>query len=563
VVHGVPANALDIPALAGADPKRRAAIAAKCRYDWVPAGEVVFSEGDSSESVAIVRTGLLEVVAGSPPRRVRLLGRGAIVGELGIITRQPRSATLRALRRSQVVLIDAETMRRWIDGDEGLRASLMFALACQVAQHGSQAEVSGQTPLARRSVALVNADGQSGALCQRLAESVALNVLTDIMMDPETVGFGSEPDAGELADRIGCSRADRVVLVVDNPDGLWAGACAQACDRLVAVIGAAVPSGPIAGTGEWNGFEVVGPPATTRSINGAVFVHNMVGPGGTDGIDRIARRLAGRSLGLALSGGGARVLAHIGVIGVLEEHGVIVDRVASTSMGALVAGLYAGGACAAELRQELIELDLVAKWLELGPAAPAFAGKFVAERCAPAVRDLTLLSVDLEAGTQVLHRDGDWAIAVEAAMALPGLTPPVVIDDRVHVDGAILNPLPVDVLHAEGDGPTVAIDVSGRAHRMRSWTSKWKEMDRSTLAPADVAIQAMDLASIDRHRAAVALADVLIQPQARAGTLAFDRLDELIDAGRCAAEETLLDGEVLHPMLLGASALPQSQQDMR
>ena len=78
----------------------------------------------------------------------------------------------------------------------------MSALACQVAEKSSHAEVSDQTPLARRSVALVNADGQSGALCRRLATSVASNVPTDIMTDPETVGFGSEPDAGELADQI-------------------------------------------------------------------------------------------------------------------------------------------------------------------------------------------------------------------------------------------------------------------------------------------------------------------------------------------------------------------------
>ena len=555
--HTVPANALDIPALAAADPNHRAAIAGRCRYDSVAAGEVVFNEGDSSDSVVIVRTGLLEVVAGSPPRRVRLVGRGGIVGELGIITRQPRSATVRALRRSEVAFIDAETMRRWIDDDAGLRAFLMSTLARQAAERGTQAEVSG--PLARRSVALVNGDGRSGALCRRLADSVASNVSTDIVMDPETVGLGPEPDAGELADRIAFSRADRVVFVVDDPDGPWAVACAQACDRLVAVMGTAVPSGPVAGTGGWNGFEIVGPPAITGSIDGAVFVHRTVGPGGTDGVDRIARRLAGKSVGLALSGGGARVLAHIGAIGVLEERGVIVDRVVSTSMGAMVAGLYAGGADAAELRRALIELDLVAGWLELGPAGGAArAARFVAERCAPAVRDLTLLSVDLEAGTQVLHQDGDWAIAVEAAMALPGLIPPVTIDDRLHVDGALINPLPVEVLHAEGDGPVVAIDVSGRAHRIRRWTAKWKETDRSSLAPADVAIQAMDLASIEQHRAAVALADVLIQPQARAGALAFDRLDELIEAGRRAAEEALLSGEGLDTLLRGfAPATPK------
>ena len=57
------------------------------------------------------------------------------------------------------------------------------------------------------------------------------------------------------------------VVILDDPDGPWARACAQACDRLVAVMGTAVPRGPIAGTGGWNGFEIVGPPALNDELS--------------------------------------------------------------------------------------------------------------------------------------------------------------------------------------------------------------------------------------------------------------------------------------------------------
>lgn len=209
-------------------------------------------------------------------------------------------------------------------------------------------------------------------------------------------------------------------------------------------------------------------------------------------------------LGLALGGGGARGLAHVGALKVLEEEGVSVDVVTGTSMGSVVGGLYAVGYSAAQLESIVVSVDWdvvfddrasrrdvamerkrfenrynislpLQDWevsLPAGVVAGQRVGLLLTETTAPAhsVTDFTRLPIpfacvaaDLERGEAVVLKNGDLGDAIRASMAIPTVFTPVMIDGRILVDGGAVRNLPVQDAKALGADLVVAIDVSDSA----------------------------------------------------------------------------------------------------
>jgi NTE family protein len=172
-------------------------------------------------------------------------------------------------------------------------------------------------------------------------------------------------------------------------------------------------------------------------------------------------------IGLALSGGGARGLAHIGVLKVLEEAQIPVHMVAGTSMGGVLAALYAAGHSASEiegLARSLRLLDI----LERCRSGLGLLGQSkMANRLRAALgRDLTfdqlelplsLVATDLETGDEVIIDDGPVIEAVLATAAFPAVFPPVRWQGRWLADGGVLNPVPFDVVRQMGADRVVAV----------------------------------------------------------------------------------------------------------
>jgi NTE family protein len=210
------------------------------------------------------------------------------------------------------------------------------------------------------------------------------------------------------------------------------------------------------------------------------------------------------SVGVALGGGGARGLAHVGILKVLEEEGIRVDVVTGTSMGSIVGGLYAVGYTAAQLESIVVSVDWevifddraprteiaverkrydgrynlslpVRDWtvsLPAGVIAGQRVGLLLAEATIPVhqVRDFARLPIpfacvaaDLERGDAVTLDSGDLADAIRASMAIPTVFTPVTIGNRLLVDGGAVRNLPVQDARALGAGVVLAIDVSDSA----------------------------------------------------------------------------------------------------
>ena len=172
-------------------------------------------------------------------------------------------------------------------------------------------------------------------------------------------------------------------------------------------------------------------------------------------------------IGLALSGGGAKGIAHIGVLKVLEEARIPVHMVAGTSMGGVVAAVYAAGRSAAEIEQLLCSLRLI----DIAQRDRTGLGLLSQGKIASRLREvlggdltfdqlklpLALVAVDLETGEEVVIRDGSVVEGVLATTALPIIFPPLRWNGRWLVDGGMLNPLPFDVVRRMGADRVIAV----------------------------------------------------------------------------------------------------------
>jgi NTE family protein len=176
-------------------------------------------------------------------------------------------------------------------------------------------------------------------------------------------------------------------------------------------------------------------------------------------------------IGLALGGGAAKGFAHVGVIAVLEEAGIVPDYVVGTSAGSLVGALYASGMNAVQLQQTALRIEevAIADWmvpiinrgLFRGEALARYVNESVAGRLIEDMRiPLGVVAVDLANGQPILFRRGDTGTAVRASSAVPAVFQPVRIAGHDYVDGGLVAPVPAQFARQMGAELVIAVDIS-------------------------------------------------------------------------------------------------------
>ena len=174
-------------------------------------------------------------------------------------------------------------------------------------------------------------------------------------------------------------------------------------------------------------------------------------------------------IGLALGGGAARGVAHIGVIQVLEENGIKVDLVAGTSAGSLVAALYASGKNGNEmaLLAESMDEGAITDWAfpTRGLIRGEALARYVREKTGNKLIEqmplpLGIVATDLSDGSPILFRSGDTGAAVRASSAVPAVFQPVKIGTREYVDGGLVAPVPVRFARQMGAELVIAVDIT-------------------------------------------------------------------------------------------------------
>ncbi|TVR67857.1 MAG: hypothetical protein EA427_12355 [Spirochaetaceae bacterium] len=294
------------------------------------------------------------------------------------------------------------------------------------------------------------------------------------------------------------------------------------------------------------------------------------------------------TVALVLSGGGALGFAHIGVIQLLEELNIPIDIVVGTSMGAIAGGLYAIGYSAADMAAVVGGIDWVGIFVETSPRSHAGyrektdsrayiaridfvrgGGLLLSPGIVSGQRVLDLLALltveyadeddfdalprrfravatDIGTGEEVVLASGSLAAAMRASMAVPGVFEPFHLDDRVLVDGGIVNNLPTDIARGLGADIIIAVDLEPALRP-----------GRELLGVPDVMSQTLSLL-IDRNKEGKhELADIIIAPHVEGYTAAsFGYSPELIERGRAAAE---LHREELEQLATRIGAVRETQ----
>ncbi|MGI9052414.1 MAG: cyclic nucleotide-binding domain-containing protein [Ilumatobacteraceae bacterium] len=456
----------------------------------VDAGQPVFAEGDESDAGYLLVSGRLAatrdgVVIGE-------IARGEVVGEVGLIERSPRSATVTAVRDSTLARFSVEAFRLLTATHPALMLQLsrtilarlgrprantdrarsiaiavtapldsrMCAtrLTSEIARHGSAQHVwAGRIDAQLGRPGLV----ESGRSITRPAVNEYLH---EVETDNDYLVLETDPTVTRWT-RLALSLADRIVVIMSaTPDDDEV--------RRAGVLLAAVPNG--ARIERW--LALVQPDDAVRPEPGAALADQLgfdrlahLRQGSTADLNRLARLVSGNATALVLGGGGARGFAHLGVWRALNELGVEVDTIGGASIGAPVGALMAMHIPPDELVGTVEELfhGLLDYTV---PLVSLIKGERISRNIAKAaggadVRDLWLpffcVSTNLTRSRVEVHDRGDATAAVRASVAIPGILPPVPHDGELLVDGGVLNNLPCDVMRATGTvGRLIAVDLS-------------------------------------------------------------------------------------------------------
>lgn len=250
-----------------------------------------------------------------------------------------------------------------------------------------------------------------------------------------------------------------------------------------------------------------------------------------------------KKVGLALGGGAAKGLAHIGVIRALEGAGIEISYICGTSMGALVGGWYA----ATKDISFLENLFLGIKDKDVYPTTrilrkkdgELFKNKFIVEALEEPIRGIKIedckipfsaIATDVLNGDEVILEKGNLHDAIQASTALPLIFPPVEIGDRLLMDGGFVNPVPADVVKNMGAEFVIAVDVS----------SKWFNLQEESLNPVkmySVMPRALSIIEYQLARKVLESADVVLTPPVLGYKwFQFSDAAEII---KCGEQETL------------------------
>jgi NTE family protein len=353
---------------------------------------------------------------------------------------------------------------------------------------------------------------------------------------------------------------------VEDP---WTRYCLRQADRIVGVATRAHFGSATADHAKLRGCDVafLGAPGNEPALQGWLDALDprttyALRTGRSDGVQRMARRLAGRAIGVVLSGGGARGIAHIGVIEELQRSGYPVDRIGSVSMGATIGSLFAEGRSADEVA-EIVQaayvhdsplrgrtVPLVA--LSRGEKGLAMQFEIHADRQIEGLEiPFYCVSSDLVAQRMVVHRRGPVAMAVSASQALPAFVPPLKTGEQLLIDGAIFSNLPVEPMREMHEGPVIAVDVSGRLPLPRPPRSPLRFLRRWVAGPAgewspnitEIVLRSILLGNVASDAVARERADAVIQPQLQSvSTMRFRDIPGVRSLGREAVDEAIESG---------------------
>jgi predicted acylesterase/phospholipase RssA/CRP-like cAMP-binding protein len=567
----------------------------RCDRVYLAPGEFLMQEGEPADCLYVLVSGRLRVQVkqlDGAEATVGEVARNEVVGEMAIIADELRSATVIAIRDSELLMFSREDFEHLVEKHPLAMLKISRQIVIRLRR-----SIRSQRPSRRElNIAIIPA-GKQAPIARFIDELVGglARIGSTLVLDSDFVdekvgpGVANAAQHGSNNDRLLSwlneqeAKHQYVIYRADESATNWTRRCLRLTDRVLAVgLAGSNPArnqveeeflkhgsnkifaqtelvlvheddGTLpTGTSSW---------LSPRDVTGCHHVRT----GAKADYERLARLLTGRAFGLVLGGGGARGLAHVGVIRAIQEIGIPIDAIGGTSMGAIIAGLYAMDSdiesitniCRATFRKQRRLLDITF------PAVALTAGKRIVKHLETffgdtQIEDLWLkyycVSSNLTRAETNVHQDGPCWQGIRASISLPGILPPVFHKGDLLVDGAVTNNLPVGVMRTVCDGGTViAVDVSPKVDMRQKSSfgqaiSGWKVLTRS-MNPfaesmdvptiANVLMRTTLLGSSSTQAANARNADLCLNPPvASAGLMEFQALDKLAETGyRYALEE--------------------------
>jgi predicted acylesterase/phospholipase RssA/CRP-like cAMP-binding protein len=573
------------------------AVMAEIETVQLAGGEWLMRQGEEGDALYLLVQGRLQVLVDGPgqktaPERIYIgeIAPGDSVGEVSLLTGEPRSASIQAIRDSLLVKIDRDTFDRLA----AKHPALVMKLAGNVASvlHKS---TSGSQKASRRltTISLMPLDGSDrvrtfcsdlegelkahGSVLRLAADTIGglgapvahlehgeevpqslKSWLNDLESRHDFLLFQCRPDNSAWT-RLARRQSDLVVLIgtaESSPEpARWEAELEQACRRSAA-----------------RRMLVLLQPAAADSIRGTAAwldrrqpdFHLHVREGHPEDIARAGRIITGNAIGLVLAAGAARGFAHIGVYGALREAGIPLDWVGGTSIGAIMGAPMAADWTYEQARERGREAfvggkpfsDFTVPLMSLarGRRMERLLEKHVDYRIEDLPIPFFCVSCNLDNGTPNLHERGSLPQALRASAAMIGIIPPAVIDKRLAVDGSVINSMPVDIMRRKPVGTIIAVNISSqKEYRVDydSLPSPWAVLRGRYLpftrkyrvaALSTIMLKATELGTLERVNEMSRQADLLLTPPVRKfGMTEIKAYDRIIDAGYEHAKEKIAE----------------------
>jgi NTE family protein len=567
------------PLFADLDSRALGAVEEELVMSVLPGGTPLFRQGEPADAVYVIASGCLGVFrhddgAGTEePDLIAELTPGNIVGEMSLLSHTRRTRSVAALRDSEVWRLSQSSFDALTAQHPEVLPAMMRNVAVRNAMGPAKRRRQPRTfallpagpdvPAARFAVMLSNALGRIGDQVQMLGSE----------------SIGEEPEwfaRCEMDSSFVLYRADATLTP-------WTELCLRQADCLI-VVRRANDREPTRLPFE---IEASQAGAVFHRRRELVLLHDGHDPksgstapmlaGGVYGqhhhvrldlpvdFDRLARLITGHAVGIVMAGGGARAFTHIGVVKALRASGVPIDLAGGTSMGAIVAAAVAARwgdeELAVRFRRAFVTRNPLRDYTF--PFVSLFRGRQVTELLRSAfgehdIEDLILpfycVTANLTTSTADVHRTGKLWRWLRASVSLPGVLPPFNDAGQVHVDGGVIDNLPVREMRKMGRGLTIGVDIdtagalSAGAGVEDSWSAweffrrlVWKR--KETLPIPSIVRILLRSALVSSTARAVedrAAADLLIvPPMDRYDLLDWTSFDAAIETGYRSTMEAL------------------------
>ncbi|MGB7347726.1 MAG: cyclic nucleotide-binding and patatin-like phospholipase domain-containing protein [Pirellulaceae bacterium] len=555
------------------------------------AGDTIVKMNEEGDELFLIVTGKVRVSTGdglaTNERTLSVMGPGEHFGEASMISGKPRSASVTALTYLETLVLRREGYQRLLPKHPELLHNISRSLTRRLTNMNAVANQKQKSKRGIHSLAIIVDADEGWALGVAMLDQLRQQ---NMIVHPLVVSDAALPmEPGELdKDAVVVSRdelarnvarhAGDVSLAVALAHGEKSIATAtKECDRVIFVVNDAkrlsgsigqlvqsVPTHrrPIVVLCHASDQDQV-PPNLARSESfhciRVKFTPDNTGKPHEANLDpasvlRVCRYLSGVRIGLALGGGGARGIAHVGVTQVFAQHGIVFDSIAATSAGAIVAGALAAGyssqAVGQFFRDDMIPPRIFASRPALRRAhlLYSFRGGRFEKKLRRYLNDLTfdqldlplsITTLDLISGVQLIRRKGDVVHAILQSINHPVFGSPIIQDKEMLVDGGVLMNVPASVLRDEGCDYVISVDVGSTLATDFATGKNGKLYKPSYLSTL---LRTMELSRRHSSELHALDSDLIVVPETQDFRIEdFHAVDPLIEAGIAAGEKSYTD----------------------